>query len=621
MFMMSVRNAMKIRLAFVVALSLLTAYSFAANGTMKGEGTIESPFLVDDYEDLKMIGKGAYLYSSAYMLTADIDASASYGEWCSEGVCNGFIPLGLEKDAADASVFTGYFWGHGFTIRNMRIWTPCAHNVGFFANLGGLVSNLYFDSLVVWGGLDDIYAPHSKYVGAVAGTATGYILDVHVTKGEVQGREYVGGIVGDMEKTTANLDNVSYEGVVRGGSSVGGLAGRSRGRITDSNADVEIYAKGSDIGGLVGENEGDIEKSEAAGLILPIAGSSITEVGGLVGYNISGSHIFASRASVDILPLNTGIPGSDLGGLVGDNYGTIEQSYATGNVIGKNGVGGLVGSSHDGTIRNCFATGAVKGNRSVGGLVGNNSDLVRTSYSVGPVEILDTTEVVDVGGLVGWGEADSSYWNVEFSGLDTSSGGTGLSDAAMKKFESFFGWDTEIWTIDEGESYPYLAVFGKKPDAVVYAIPTAASKWQENPVVAANVDTGRELFGKWTGANYLNAARDSIYYGYKIGYVKESDTVWSTSSYMAVPNRIEIATLEDLQKIGRHVGFPLFANYELTADIDASGVDFYLSVTSVSCLRVASTARTIPLVDSGLMAARRIIPDFSGRRKRLSSGT
>ena len=243
-------------------------------------------------------------------------------------------------------------------------------------------------------------------------------------------------------------------------------------------------------------------------------------------------------------------------------------------MIGKNGVGGLVGSSHDGTIRNCFATGAVKGNRSVGGLVGNNSDLVRTSYSVGPVEILDTTEVVDVGGLVGWGEADSSYWNVEFSGLDTSSGGTGLSDVAMKKFESFFGWDTEIWTIDEGESYPYLAVFGKKPDAVVYAVPTAASKWQEDPVVAANVDTGRELFGKWTGANYLNAARDSIYYGYKIGYVKESDTVWSTSSYMAVPNRIEIATLEDLQKIGRHVGFPLFANYELTADIDASGADF-----------------------------------------------
>ena len=558
---------------FTAILSLLAAYSFAANGTMKGEGTIESPFQIEDYEDLKAIGKGAYLYSSAYELTADIDASASYGEWCSDGVCNGFIPLGLQKDAAGASVFTGYFWGHGFTIRNMRIWTPCAHNVGFFANLGGLVSNLNFDSLVVWGGLDDIYAPHSKYVGAVAGTATGYILDVHVTKGEVQGREYVGGIVGNMEKTTANLDKVSYEGVVRGGSVVGGLSGRSYGTIAESSADVKIYAKGSDIGGLVGSNKGNIKRSEATGSIHPI-GSSISDVGGLVGYNINGGYIFASRASVDILPLTTGIPGTDLGGLVGDNYGTIEQSYATGNVIGKNGVGGLVGSIYGGTIRNCFATGAVKGNRYVGGLVGDVEGSVSTSYSVGPVEILDTTEVVDVGGLVGWGEADSSYWNVEFSGLDTSSGGTGLPDAAMKKFESFFGWDIEIWTIDEGESYPYLAVFGKKPDAVVYAIPTAASKWQEDPVVAAKDDTGRELFGKWTGANYLNAARDSIYYGYKIGYVKESDTVWSTSSYMAVPNRIEIATLEDLQKIGRHVGFPLFANYELTADIDASGVDF-----------------------------------------------
>ena len=103
------------RFISTVILSLLAAYSFAANGTMKGEGTIESPFQIEDYEDLKAIGKGAYLYSSAYELTADIDASASYGEWCSDGVCNGFIPLGLEKDAADASVFTGYFWGHGFT--------------------------------------------------------------------------------------------------------------------------------------------------------------------------------------------------------------------------------------------------------------------------------------------------------------------------------------------------------------------------------------------------------------------------------------------------------------------------------------------------------------------------
>ena len=86
---------MKLRFVFAAVLSLLAIHSFAANGTMKGEGSAEKPFQIEDYEDLKAIGKGAYLYSSNYVLTADIDASASEHEMCSdEGGCNGFIPIG-----------------------------------------------------------------------------------------------------------------------------------------------------------------------------------------------------------------------------------------------------------------------------------------------------------------------------------------------------------------------------------------------------------------------------------------------------------------------------------------------------------------------------------------------
>ena len=54
---------MKIGFVFSAVLSLFAIQSFAANGTMKGDGSAEKPFQIEDYEDLKAIGKGVYLYS------------------------------------------------------------------------------------------------------------------------------------------------------------------------------------------------------------------------------------------------------------------------------------------------------------------------------------------------------------------------------------------------------------------------------------------------------------------------------------------------------------------------------------------------------------------------------
>ena len=79
-------------------LPLLAIQSFAANGTMKGDGSAEKPFEIEDYGDLKAIGTGAYLYSSKYVVTKDIDASASKKEQCDgDGNCKGFMPIGNFK--------------------------------------------------------------------------------------------------------------------------------------------------------------------------------------------------------------------------------------------------------------------------------------------------------------------------------------------------------------------------------------------------------------------------------------------------------------------------------------------------------------------------------------------
>jgi len=108
-----------------------------------------------------------------------------------------------------------------------------------------------------------------------------------------------------------------------------------------------------------------------------------------------------------------------VGGLVGDNYGTVSNSYSTGNVTGESySVGGLVGYNSNGNISNSYSTGNVTGFDYLGGLVGVNSNgTVSNSYSTGNV----SGEENYLGGLVGrnWkGNISNSYSTGNVTGFD-----------------------------------------------------------------------------------------------------------------------------------------------------------------------------------------------------------
>ena len=116
-----------------------------------------------------------------------------------------------------------------------------------------------------------------------------------------------------------------------------------------------------------------------------------------------------------------------VGSLVGRNYGTVSNSYSTGNVSGDNYVGGLVGSNY-GTVSNSYSTGNVTGESYVGGLVGSNIyGNISNSYSTGNV----TGESYDVGGLVGYnsnGNISNSYSTGNVSGEEQVGGLVGKND-------------------------------------------------------------------------------------------------------------------------------------------------------------------------------------------------
>ncbi|MFY4742211.1 MBG domain-containing protein [Aliarcobacter butzleri] len=75
------------------------------------------------------------------------------------------------------------------------------------------------------------------------------------------------------------------------------------------------------------------------------------------------------------------IGSSYVGALVGQNYGTITNSYASGAVNGYlNNIGGLVGAN-DGTITNSYASVSINGTSSFfGGLVGYNAMIIQNSF-------------------------------------------------------------------------------------------------------------------------------------------------------------------------------------------------------------------------------------------------
>jgi len=208
--------------------------------------------------------------------------------------------------------------------------------------------------------------------------------------------------------------------------------------------------------GLFGFTEG--ATIENVGLInASVSGG--TNVGILIGQARGSSVISDCYSSGEVVN-----SGEDVGGLIGviDNS-YIYQSYSKADVTASHYVGGLVGLNEEGSIENSYSTGSVSGYVSIGGLVGENAGTIIDSYSTGYVSGSN-----DVGGLVGMDDSKgvtNSFWDTNTSGQEESQGGEGKSTIEMVSEATFGAWDfTDVWGIEEGDSYPYLLWQGNAED-------------------------------------------------------------------------------------------------------------------------------------------------------------
>lgn len=319
----------------------------------------------------EMQNKGLITDGSEFVLGGNIDLS-DY----SSG--NGWTAIGTSLNK-----FASSFDGNGYKISNLKI-SSTQNSKGLFAYLSnGTIQNVSLENVDISGG---------SSLGALVGEVDGGSINNCNASGSVIGGANVGGLIGIIFSSSANLQNCYTNVDTKGSGSLGGLVGvASSGTIKKCFATGNVTGSADKVGGLVGAAYNtNIENCYATGKI-----SGTSNVGGLVG---SGRNIADSYATGKV----TGTS-SNVGGLAGQ-ADEITSSYAKGDVINSGRyTGGLVGNlNNNSNITDCHATGNVTvtgSNQYVGGIVGNTAGNLTNCYATGDITATDSQYV---GGLAGY---------------------------------------------------------------------------------------------------------------------------------------------------------------------------------------------------------------------------
>jgi hypothetical protein len=405
-----------------------------------GIGTEASPYVIESKKQLEdfswLVNMGASFSGMHVKLGAGImlNDTVDWKGWEERPPSGEWKPIGSYSGIeAGNRPFSGTFDGGGLAVSGIYINTTES-----FQGLFGFVDS---GGAIKNLGIAASWVKGGYSVGGLAGKSNGIIANSYATaRVEVKVAEFsyggysVGGLAGESNGIIADS---YFLGDVTGYSSVGGLAGRSRDIRNSHFSGTVKGTRGGSVGGLAGENDGSIAGSYSVGKVV---GSK--HVGGLAGHNYYRSTISGSYFSGDV----TGY--ENVGGLAGFNYegSIIRDSYSIGNVTGdgnatrtcggcsSNLVGGIAGLNHGGEISNCYFAGKVAGDKNVGGLAGY-------SYRGGAVR--------------------GSYYDKEAGGQKKFMDG-GKAAADMKKRKTFRGWDFDkAWGIDStvNNGYPYLRSF------------------------------------------------------------------------------------------------------------------------------------------------------------------
>uniref|UniRef100_UPI0026EEFB27 beta strand repeat-containing protein n=1 Tax=Phascolarctobacterium succinatutens TaxID=626940 RepID=UPI0026EEFB27 len=380
-------------------------------------------------------------------------------------------------------------------------------------------------------------AAQASYVGGIVGKNTqdgdkvGQLLGMgNSNEGFVIGKNYVGGVIGKNEVDITGTAEESV-GIVNSGTVIakaggaGGIIGENSAKITHvimknegevhGNASTDGSKEENGTGGIIGVNGLGATISNSS-LMNRVNGnvSGVANVGGIIGINhgvITGGRdannnyykyqiynngtIQAGSYDAETGTI-TPVASENIGGLLGNNSGTLIAGYNTGVVDAglSSNVGGIAGTN-SGTLDQVFNSvvtvtktetdatdangrklynytytdgGAISGASNVGGIVGSNTGTLSNAYSTTAVEGNSNVANI-VGSNEGqvsniYGYAENGNTNVNGSNVRNSyiikEDGTLQNGNDAKKLDSYaFDKKDTTWKLYDKRTNPLLKVF------------------------------------------------------------------------------------------------------------------------------------------------------------------
>ena len=360
-----------------------------------GKGKHYTHIWVSTGEQLKGIQQYKNIYSDSNILTYNF---ALKNDINASGV-NDYKAIA----SGEGESYTGIFDGRDNRIIGLDTTkksdgtTQTLTNAGIFGTIGtredgeGKIHTGTVEDLRVYSGT----FTGTDNAGAVAGVNNGNISNVTTFGNVVESANHAGGIAGENSGIISGASAIGTSTVTadKSGGVAGGIAGTNSGTISDSSANSAVNSSAGNaaaLGGVAGVNAGTLTNVDSLGVttgVYKVEGKDTLysdNVGGIAGTN-SGSISNAYNESI--------VSGRDnVGGILGVNTATAAEgedspvsnvanasrvtgeansNAAEGEDKTSDYVGGLVGDN-EGSITNGRNNGEITGNNYVGGLVGAN---------------------------------------------------------------------------------------------------------------------------------------------------------------------------------------------------------------------------------------------------------
>ncbi|WP_456103853.1 filamentous hemagglutinin N-terminal domain-containing protein [Phascolarctobacterium succinatutens] len=439
-------------------------------------------------------------------------------------------------------------------------------------------------------------AAQASYVGGIVGRNTsegekvGQLLGMgNSNEGFVIGKNYVGGVIGKNEVAITGTADESV-GIVNSGTVIakaggaGGIIGENSADITHvimknegevhGNASIKGSKEENGTGGIIGVNgykaDGTGATISNSSLMNRVDGnvSGVANVGGIIGINhgvITGGrdannnyykYQIYNNSTIQAGSYNaetgtiTAVDGENIGGLLGNNSGTLTAGYNTGVVDAgqSSNVGGIAGTN-SGKLDQVFNSvvtvtktetgetdadgkklynytytdgGEIRGAGNVGGIVGSNTaegvlsnaystTAVAGSSNVANIVGSNAGQVSNIYGYKANGNTNVNGGNVRNSHI-INADGTLENGKDAKKLDSYAFEDKDtIWKLYDKRTNPLLKVFltkvtvaGDLQNGWVYDATNHLDipGWIENGKLTTN-DAANDAFAAYKNNNSL----------------------------------------------------------------------------------------------------------------------